>query len=267
MHRAINDLASFYQQPLGKQVRRLLTHRIRARWRDVRGMTVMGLGFSMPYLGGFGDAARLGALVPTDRCSAQWPSTGGIRTVLVDDDALPLPDSSVDRLLAIHALEFADNRRLTLREIWRVLSPEGRVLMVLPNRRGFWANRDVTPFGHGEPYSRGQIERLLDDSMFTVEHCAFALAMPPISGIGPANLRLPWGMTLPLQLPWRPGPGLERLGCTLWPELAGVVIIEASKRVIAVLPKAAPSRLAVRLRPVQSRPIRIPRAARNRLPR
>ena len=44
--------------PLGSAVRRLLTHRIRARWRSVQGAQLMGLGFAVPYIGMFrGEAA------------------------------------------------------------------------------------------------------------------------------------------------------------------------------------------------------------------
>jgi alpha-ketoglutarate-dependent 2,4-dichlorophenoxyacetate dioxygenase len=45
--------------------------------------------------------------------------------------------------------------------------PEGRLLLIVPNRRGIWARLDSTPFGHGRPYSRGQLERLLGDALFT----------------------------------------------------------------------------------------------------
>ena len=37
----------------------------------------------------------------------------------------------------------------------------GRLLIVVPNRRGVWARSDTTPFGHGRPYSRSQITHLL----------------------------------------------------------------------------------------------------------
>ena len=33
----------------------------------------------------------------------------------------------------------------------------GRVLAVIPKRRGLWARMDTTPFGNGRPYSRSQI--------------------------------------------------------------------------------------------------------------
>ncbi len=44
-----------------------------------------------------------------------------------------------------------------LREVWRVLAPSGRMMAIIPNRRGVWTRTDTTPFGHGRPYSRSQI--------------------------------------------------------------------------------------------------------------
>ena len=62
------DLRDFYNRPLGGVVRRLLTSRIRARWRSVHGCQLMGLGFAVPYIGLFrGEASRLGALMPANQ--------------------------------------------------------------------------------------------------------------------------------------------------------------------------------------------------------
>ena len=40
----VDDLREFYATPLGQTVRRLLTHRIRARWRGLQRSTLIGLG-------------------------------------------------------------------------------------------------------------------------------------------------------------------------------------------------------------------------------
>jgi hypothetical protein len=54
----------------------------------------------------------------------------------------------------------SDDSVALLREVWRVLAPNGRLLAVVPNRRGLWARIDTTPFGHGRPFSRGQVTHL-----------------------------------------------------------------------------------------------------------
>ena len=93
---------------------------------------------------------------------------------------MPLTDAAVDRVLLIHALEMADDPVTLLREVWRVLSPNGRLLAVVPNRRGLWARIDTTPFGYGRPYSRSQITRILRETLFTPKGWGEALYVPPV---------------------------------------------------------------------------------------
>ena len=131
------DLRDFYGRPLGSTVRRLLTHRIRARWRDVHREVVIGVGFATPYLGIFrGEAHRLGAFMPVTQGAIVWPYGAPCHTVLADEDQLPLPDNSVDKVLIVHGLEAAERVEPFLREIWRVMKPEGRLLAIVPNRSG-----------------------------------------------------------------------------------------------------------------------------------
>ena len=161
MQSDVTDLRDFYASLLGQVVRRLLAHRIRARWRTASG-TIIGLGYPIPYLGAYRrDALRIGALMPSAQGALVWPPSGPVRTMLVEEERLPLPDNSVERLLCVHCLEVAERPGPLLREMWRVLSPEGRLLMVVPNRRGVWARLDATPFGQGRPYSKSQLETLL----------------------------------------------------------------------------------------------------------
>ena len=97
----------------------------------------------------------------------KWPTTRPALAALVDEYEMPLPDAAVDRVLLVHALEMTTDAAALLREVWRVLAAGGRLLAVVPNRRGLWARMDTTPFGHGRPYSRTQINQLLRETWFT----------------------------------------------------------------------------------------------------
>ncbi|RMF01725.1 MAG: methyltransferase domain-containing protein [Alphaproteobacteria bacterium] len=222
MHMDVVDLREFYARPLGGVVRRLLQARIRARWRNVEGLSVFGIGYAVPYLSAFRDeAARVGAFMPAAQGVIAWPVEGKRQTVLADEVSLPLPDTAADRLLLVHALENTESLRAMLRECWRILAPSGRILLVVPNRRGLWAQLDTTPFGHGQPYSRGQLARLLRDAMFSPIDWAHALYMPPVN----------WQLLLRSAVAW------ERLGAILWPAFSGVLIVEATKQVYALTPE------------------------------
>ena len=87
----------------------------------------------------------------------------------------------------------------------------------MPNRRSIWARSDKTPFGHGSPYNRRQLETLLRDAMFSTMGWQYALHAPPLEH----NLVL------------RSITGLERLGGSLWPGIGGVIMVEGKKELLA----------------------------------
>src|SRR3546814_8949071 len=123
----IIDLREFYAGHLGQAVRRILRQRLRSLWPSVAGMTVLGVGYATPYLRIFeAEADRVLAAMPGPQGVVRWPRGKPGRVMLVDEEDLPLPDACVDRLLLMHSLENAENVRNLLREVWRVLTPQGR---------------------------------------------------------------------------------------------------------------------------------------------
>jgi SAM-dependent methyltransferase len=215
------DLRNFYAQRLGVVARRFVGRGIRRRFADTRGMSVLGLGYATPYLGLFRqEAERCLAFMPAAQGVVKWPTDRPGLAALVDELELPLTDSAVDRILLVHALEMAHDPVALLREVWRVLTAGGRLLVVVPNRRGVWARLDTTPFGHGRPYSRSQITQLLRQAWFTPTGWGEALHMPPVER----------GWFLRSATAW------ERIGLTIAPPFAGVHIVEASKQVYRAIP-------------------------------
>ena len=131
-------------------------------WPDLHGQSVLGIGFAAPYLRLWRDqATRCIALTPAQMGATRWPAGAPSLSCTAEEDALPFPDLTFDRVLLVHGLEAAESARRLLRETWRVLKDDGRLLVVAPNRSGMWAYWESTPFGHGQPYSFGQIGRLL----------------------------------------------------------------------------------------------------------
>lgn len=221
----IVDLRSFYLSPLGQVTRRLLRAKLLQIWPDLRGQTVLTLGYATPVLRPYLDqAVPVMAFMPAQQGVTFWPKEGPNRTSLVDPSNLPLPDQSVDRVLLLHALEGSTDCANVLPEIWRVMKNGGSMLAVVPNRRGVWAMRDITPFGHGQPFSPSQFKDLLRTHDFLPERVSRALYLPP------------W------QSSWahRLSDFAERWGAKLFPTLGGVLLVEASKQLYAPL-RVAPS--------------------------
>src|SRR6476620_8538463 len=92
------DLRTFYSGPLGAVARRLLGRAIRARWENVTGMAVLGIGYAMPYLDAFTqEAERTVAVMGAAQGVVNWPANGLSATALAELDMMPLPDASMDR--------------------------------------------------------------------------------------------------------------------------------------------------------------------------
>ena len=221
MHTDIVDLRSFYASPLGQLAERSITMALSSIWAKVPNERLVGLGYALPWLERFGaDSERVFAFMPATQGAVVWPAVGPTATALVFDEERPLMDSSIDRMLLVHSLEHAENPRETLNEIWRVLSPAGRVVIVVPNRRGMWARFENTPFGTGRPYSRTQLAELLREANFTPSAWSDALHFPPSQK----------------RFMMRSHSLAERCGRRLWPIFAGVIAVEAQKRLYQGIP-------------------------------
>lgn len=209
-------LQRFYASSLGEAVRRAAARRLAALWSHTDGLDVLGVGYPSPYLDRFrANARRVVTMMPAAQGAEPWPSSGPVATALAEDARLPFMDAVFDRVLLIHALEECDAVPAMLREAWRVMAPEGRLVVIVSNRWSLWAQSDASPFGYGRPYSRTQLASLLGDSMFEPVVSARALYVPP----------------------WRWAAGaadaFESVGELLWPAQGGLVLMEAVKRLYA----------------------------------
>lgn len=218
----IRALNGFYESPRGQVARLLIAHRLRACWTNLSSRRLLGFGYATPFLRPYlSEAERVVAVMPAAQGVVPWPPDGKCLSTLVEDQDLPFPDASFDCVLVVHGLEVAEAQRPFMRELWRVLTPDGRLLIVTPNRTSLWAQVENSPFGHGQPYTRSQLKRLLEDSLFQVEAWDCALFMPPF---GRRSLRT--------------GAAWDRIGRRFWPQFAGVHIVEATKSMYAMpLPK------------------------------
>ena len=239
------SLQSFYGSPLGSVARRLIGRVIRERWDSSAGLSIAAVGYGAHYLDRFRDGARRClALMPAEQGVAIWPEAGRCAAALVDPQMLPLPDGSIDRLLLAHALEAADRPDALLEELWRITAPEGRMIVIVPSRRGVWARTDSTPYGQGLPYSKSQLRDLLHRAEFSPVFWGEALHAPPVAR--------PFMM--------RSATTIERVGGALGLPFAGVYIVEAVKQV----PRRVGVRTVARARLPPLNPALAPSARRER---
>ena len=214
---------AFYESPLGREVSRQIGRQIGRFWTRVEGLAVTGLGYPVPYLNQLeAGGANCFALMPARQGVFHWPTPTDNIAALVNPHCLPFADSSLDRLLVIHALEHSGRPEHMLREIWRVLAPSGEVVITVPNRRRVWSAVETTPFGHGRPFSKVQLARMMADHMLPPKDAETVLMTPPIKTRFGAKV---------LKLSERP-LGLFGRGF-----LGGVLMVRASKQMYGILPR------------------------------
>jgi hypothetical protein len=207
------DLNEFYKSTLGQMTVRLLRARLREVWPNVRGETVLGLGYATPFLRPFiDDAQRTMAFMPAQQGVTRWPREGRNLTTLV---------------------ECTEQVRPMLREIWRVMADGGRLIVVAPTRAGLWSQIDRSPFYQGHPYSPGQLAALLRANMFAPMQQTRALFMPPTRS----------------RLMMRMAPAVERFGQRWLGRFAGVSVIESGKQLYAGVAERSQSPALVVARP------------------
>lgn len=213
-------LQRFYASRLGAVAKNAAARRLEALWPSTAGLDLLGVGYAGPLMEPWRATARRAvSFMPAAQGAERWPVDGASAVVLGDEMRLPFADSVFDRAILVHALEEAPAPRQFLREVWRVMAPEGRLVVIAANRAGLWALGDATPFGSGRPYSRRQLGRLLADAMFEPTASAVTLHAPP------------WGWASAL------ADGLESAGRLVRSPFGGLVMMEAVKRLYAASAK------------------------------
>lgn len=222
----VEQLYGFYASQRGRMVARTLMGHLRQMWPDVRKDTVVAFGYGLPFLDDFAfDAERALCLMPAPLGVCPWPVEGPNATCLCPVDRIALPDASVNKLLLVHALEFAPDPQALLKEAWRVLVPGGELILCVPNRRGFWARSPHNPFGDGTPYAGRQLFSLAQDACFAPDKPVYCLFYPP---------------SAPLLSP-KAHETLEHFGSAWAKKIGGIVILRSHKKMIAKIQTKTPS--------------------------
>ncbi|MFD1697581.1 class I SAM-dependent methyltransferase [Roseibium aestuarii] len=235
MYLDVADLRTFYDLPLGRLLRVLIGGQIRTLWPSLERQSLLGLGYAGPFMRPYlGSAERCIAAMPARQGAVGWPREADNAATLVDETSLPFSDAFFDRIMLVHALDHSANPADLLTEAWRVLAPGGRLIAVVPNRRGLWSQSELSPFGYGRPYSRSQLKNLLRSCLFEVTGDREALFLPPT--------RAPFIL--------RSARSWEGVGRRLWPAFSGLLIVEAEKRLYRGVPAETSNNPLRVLRPV-----------------
>ncbi len=157
--------------------RRFIVHRLVNRfWRPIDNPALIldlgcGTGGNFALLRQWGTVVGLDASPIALRFARQ---RGMDLLVLGDGQQLPFADNAFDLVAVLDVLEHLDNDEQALREIWRVLKPNGAMVFTVPAFRSLWSVHDIA-LAHRRRYLYADLHRKIVAARFRVCHISYAI--------------------------------------------------------------------------------------------
>lgn len=147
-----------------------MCHRYRWAAKYCKGKDVLelacGCGQGLGYLAGLARSLQAGDILPSLVERAQSHYKGSINITVIDAMTLPLPTASVDVVILFEAIYYMPDAGRVLSEAYRVLRPDGVVLIATANKDT--PDFSPSPFSH-EYYGTVELHKLLQDNGFKCE--------------------------------------------------------------------------------------------------
>jgi SAM-dependent methyltransferase len=220
--KAIISLGSWLETPAGSYVRAWQQARLDLLTADIFGFNAMQIG--LPQIAALRANRMPNKWLTDTHMPADEQNGKTIPIVVVHDFAeLPFASQSIDLLVLPHVLEFAEEPHQVLREVERVLIPEGQVIICGFNPASLWGLRQVTGKlsgahflpQHGEFISLPRLKDWLKLLNMEVNRGHFGCYAPPFTTDK-------WLTRFAF---------MEKAGDRWWPYLGAVYMVQAIKRI------------------------------------
>lgn len=214
--------ATWLQGQLGRRVHALESRLVTDALTHV-------FGWQLLQIGAWGAASELLHAARTQRTAVlmQQPVSNGVDGIMMirsRTDSLAIASDSVDAVLLPHTLEHTPDPHGLLREVERVLSGDGQLIILGFRPFSLWGTRNVFavngfPPGTERLIGEGRLRDWLKLLGFEITDARRYLFTWPWGGAVPRSQRL-----------------LEAIGPHTWPLLAGAYMLTARKRVYTLTP-------------------------------
>ncbi len=212
-------LCKWFETPLGRSLHAVESHHLRSVLPNLYGTVGVQLGC-------VGKLDMMDACVAPTRILLELTARADGTTVRGHPEALPFDTKSVDVVVMPHTLDFSNDPHQVLREVNRILSPEGHVVILGFNPASLWGLRKLFTWRRrsmpwcGHFFMLARVKdwlRLLD---FELTHGSMFFYRPPIQR-----------ETVMDRLYF-----MDKVGDRWWPMMAGCYLVVAKKRVPGVTP-------------------------------
>ena len=206
---------AWFDSPLGRSLQAIEANHLRGVLAHLYGTTAA-------QLGSVGQFDLMDACIAPTRILLN--PDGGREACVVRGvpEALPFDSKSLDLVLLPHTLDFCKDSHQVLREVSRVLRPEGHVVIIGFNPASVWGLRRLftrrprpAPWC-GNFFRLARIKDWLGLLDFETTHGNMLFYRPPVQGEG-AMYRLHF---------------LDKMGDRWWPMMAAVYVVVAKKRAL-----------------------------------
>ena len=170
MYLDILNYQKFYNSSIGKFLSSHIQDQLKKYCFLYDNQNIGCFGYSEPYLNFLKKFSISSTYCFSKRMGILDDSIMKGNKVLIDEEKIPFQDSFFDHIFLIHYLENNYNTKASLREIWRSLAPEGKLYIIVPNKKSSWYLSDKSPFSSGNGFSKKQISELLEDSFFDIQN-------------------------------------------------------------------------------------------------
>lgn len=218
----IVKLSEFLRSPPGRYVLDWEQQQLDAAVADIFGYHALQLG--LPEIDALRENRMPLRFCASDRLLAAAARSGGGRVAVINRyEELPFATNSIDLVVMPHILEFAEEPHQVLREVDRVLVPEGQIVLTGFNPVSLWGLRQLmarlgmAPFlpREGQFIALPRIKDWMKLLSFEVSR-------------GRYGCYSPWARSEKWLARWR---FMEKAGDRWWPVLGSVYLVSAIKRV------------------------------------
>lgn len=160
-----------------------LQHKLAQIWPDLYGLSFLSTGQTLPLIPRniwYPHDHIHGIFNITENNYLKYLTGYNPQICCFSIDSFPFQDCSIDRILYIHDKTITKEQfDLFLRSCWKTLSDDGKIILLLPNKLGWWSVIENISLRYRNAFFIQKLNIVLKQQMFRISHYEKVLYFPP----------------------------------------------------------------------------------------